>query len=273
MSTTQLTVEKLATLKNNLIENYTTSVENMIQSIINEPIMPTTLHNLILDSNIEKFKIMLELNLADVNSVDKYKNTPLIIAIDRGKLEFVKLLIDAGAKINIQNIYGNTALHKACMGYKLDIVKILVDAGVDLNIINANGDTALLEAIGYNDEIIDIVKILVDAGADLNIKNINGNTVLHRAARNNLINVVKMLLNAGADVNIKNHTNKKPSKMTTNKEIQNLFKEKTNFATKQYIDENNQLKSEIIRLQQQLTDAETKNLALVTKIKQVLITD
>ena len=66
-----------------------------------------------------------------------------MIASYYGHLKTVKVLIDSGAKLNIQNNDGDTALMFASRRYNSAGVKELIDAGADPNIQNNNGDTAL----------------------------------------------------------------------------------------------------------------------------------
>src|SRR5690242_1443895 len=48
---------------------------------------------------------------ADVNAKSPYGATPLFFACDRGNLEIVKLLLDRGAEVNVQDtFYNSTAL-------------------------------------------------------------------------------------------------------------------------------------------------------------------
>ena len=57
----------------------------------------------------------------DINHTDKEGNTPLILAIKENNLAFVRLLIDKGANLDIQNKDRNTALMCAAHNGHLDI--------------------------------------------------------------------------------------------------------------------------------------------------------
>lgn len=62
-----------------------------------------------------------------------------------GQLDCVRLLVDAGAKLNpVDSSFGdgNTALHKAILGGHEDVYAYLVDKGADINLANSDGITA-----------------------------------------------------------------------------------------------------------------------------------
>ena len=69
------------------------------------------------------------------------------------KLRIVRLLLDRGANVNIQNNYGQTALIVASRKGRIDIVESLLDSGADPNIRNNDGGTALMiaEREGHDD--------------------------------------------------------------------------------------------------------------------------
>ena len=88
-------------------------------------------------------------------------NTPLMLSVEE-HTESAKILINKGAKINIQNRGGYTALMKAVGN--TEIAKILIDKGANLNLQTKGGETALmLAAEKYND----VVKLLLDKGANI----------------------------------------------------------------------------------------------------------
>jgi cytochrome c len=57
---------------------------------------------------------------------------PLLAAVVRGKVEFIKLLLDNGANPNAA-VESETVLHIAVKRGRLDCVKALVEAGADVN--------------------------------------------------------------------------------------------------------------------------------------------
>lgn len=72
---------------------------------------------------------------ADVNAVDEFGNTALMIAASDNDLETTKCLVKLGAKTEIQNRkrQGQTALHLAVSKGHVQIVRCLLENGADPN--------------------------------------------------------------------------------------------------------------------------------------------
>ncbi len=63
--------------------------------------------------------------------------------------DVVKLLLDHGANINLQNAEGNTPLHLAARNGKLSTVQLLMARGANPALANANGDVPITLAYRY----------------------------------------------------------------------------------------------------------------------------
>jgi len=134
---------------------------------------------------------------ANINAQEKlYGNTALVVASKYGYTEIVKLLLEAGADVNVKNKDGETALMKASYNGYTEIVKMLIDAGADVNIKDRYGTTALMLASLYG--YTEIVELLIKAGANVNIKNSYGGTALRWASANGSTKIVELLKEAGA---------------------------------------------------------------------------
>ena len=63
---------------------------------------------------------------------------PLISAIDEERLDFVQILLQAEADVNLRNYslhrYGETSLCLAVRRQRLDLIQVLLQAGADINI-------------------------------------------------------------------------------------------------------------------------------------------
>ncbi len=115
--------------------------------------------------------------------------------VGNGKLSpfTLKILIAAGAGLDIKDSNSNTALILAINEGDEDIAKLLIDKGADLNMQDRNGYTALMLAVINNDK--DMVKLLIDEGADLDIKK-QGYTALDMAREYNKADIIKMIEDA-----------------------------------------------------------------------------
>ncbi|ENN74189.1 uncharacterized protein LOC109540990 isoform X1 [Dendroctonus ponderosae] len=83
--------------------------------------------------------------LADVNiRASQYGQTALMLAVSHGRIDTVKMLLEAGADINIQDEDGSTALMCAAEHGHIDIVKhFLSQPDCDSSITDVDGSTAL----------------------------------------------------------------------------------------------------------------------------------
>lgn len=116
---------------------------------------------------LELLKLTLQAG-ADVHSTDSYNGTGLIRAADRGHVEIIKELLETDIKVNHINRLGWTALLEAIIlgdggPRHTEVVRLLVEAGADVNLADGNGVTPLAHARqrGYNE----MIEILQNAGA------------------------------------------------------------------------------------------------------------
>jgi ankyrin repeat protein len=95
--------------------------------------------------------------------------------------EIAQVLIDAGADVNAKSIYERipTPVFEYCDDDDLDILKLLIEAGADLEVRDGEGNTPLLKAVRYDNEA---AILLMDAGADIHVRNNEGYTPLLLAA-------------------------------------------------------------------------------------------
>jgi len=118
------------------------------------------------------------------------------LAIENKDIDAIKVFIRYKFDINVKDDEGNIAL-KMSMGH-YNILKLLIDAGADINIQDNNGRTVLMTASIYN--IIGCAKLLTDNGADINIKDYTSRTAIMWATSNNHTDIVKLLIDANADI-------------------------------------------------------------------------
>jgi ankyrin repeat protein len=99
---------------------------------------------------------------ADVHATDSYNGTGLIRAADRGYVEIISELLKTNIRINHVNKLSWTALLEAIIlsdGGKqhTEVVRLLVDAGADVNLPDKDGVTPLAHAKSKN--FTEIIKI------------------------------------------------------------------------------------------------------------------
>lgn len=100
------------------------------------------IHTAVLKGDIAAIKQHIA-SKSDLNIKESYGgSTPLISATLFGKTEIVKLLIDAGAMLNVQNNEGSTALITGAFFCRPEIVKMLLAKKADKTIKNKYGSTA-----------------------------------------------------------------------------------------------------------------------------------
>ena len=179
-------------------------------------------------------------NGADPNLTNKGAWSPLYLAVDNRNieggdypvpkadmdgLEFIKKLIDKGAKINhrvqestwYRTVFtsqwvhedGATAFWRAAQSSDLTVMKLLLAHGADPNIATNVGVTPLqvaagigwVEGITYEwskDANVETIKLLLSLGNDPNAQAQTGRTALHGAGHKGATRVIQTLVDAGA---------------------------------------------------------------------------
>lgn len=133
---------------------------------------------------------------ADVNAADKRGSTPIIWA-SRGGAPLVRLLLEGGARPDVQNEWGQTPLLAAADNGNAESVGLLLDAGADPGRPEAAfGMTPLHLAalLGYRD----VAEKLLSGGADVNARDREGRTPLDVALRYGHRGMVEALVAGGA---------------------------------------------------------------------------
>ncbi|HAB34016.1 MAG TPA: hypothetical protein DCE40_07945, partial [Exiguobacterium sp.] len=119
--------------------------------------------------------------------------TPLHYAAQEGKAKKVKLLLEAGAEVDVIGLDGFTPLYLAVGNNHPKAVKVLLKAGADIEAENvADGDTAVLalaSAYGYER----IVRLLLSYGADPLHRNEDGRTARGAALDNDHHQIAEIL--------------------------------------------------------------------------------
>jgi uncharacterized protein len=83
--------------------------------------------------NVQKVIDLIE-NGADVNALDRYGQTALMLAAHHGYYEIVEILITHRANLNITSKFGLSALMLAIVAGHAEVARILVKAGADVSL-------------------------------------------------------------------------------------------------------------------------------------------
>lgn len=121
--------------------------------------------------------------------------------------------------VNFQLEHG-TPLTLATFEGRVNVVRLLLDAGADPDYPAENGWTPLIAA--SNDGRTRIVEILLEAGADPNKADLKGNTALHHLCfcpRKTAPEVARLLISKGANRLQTNHDGLTASRMALEKRM------------------------------------------------------
>lgn len=144
---------------------------------------------------------------------------PLGMAAKKGRVEIMKLLIEAGAGTNTRYLGGNTPLHYAygsASDKRDEATQLLFDKGAEPGLVNCAGISPFYEFVKAGDARF--VKLSIEKGADINTfyvgrKTDDGcgesykappeTTPLILAIEERKIEVAKLLIESGADTRLK----------------------------------------------------------------------
>lgn len=148
---------------------------------------------------------------------DQSQSTPLHRAVARGSLLSVKLLLENGADPLLTNSFGINALQQAASRGSNEIVQTLLDHGAEIDGYDASCQTpgpypALATAVLFNKPMT--VQLLLQRGANVNIQTSLNDQILpsplHLAASKRLFQVVDILLQHKPNLELRDRSNQTP---------------------------------------------------------------
>ena len=139
---------------------------------------------------------------ADVNSSHQSKafEWALEFWVERNGVEYLKLLVEAGAKVN-NSVAVQAGLIQAVGMGSVECVNLLIEAGVDVNAAHEDYSSKTALFVAATKGSTSIIKLLLKSGADVNIRDNKGSTALFTAVQSVPSKSIELLLKAGADVN------------------------------------------------------------------------
>uniref|UniRef100_A0A0G4F5B3 Uncharacterized protein n=1 Tax=Chromera velia CCMP2878 TaxID=1169474 RepID=A0A0G4F5B3_9ALVE len=151
---------------------------------------------------------LFEMDVANhVRSFQAVEPETLCAAVESESLDDLSLLLNVGAHVD-GLVQGETALMLATVEGSLGAVKLLVEAGADLQVQCGEGDPVGFSALHFacnEGPQLEIAEYLLSEGADPNAVDIFGVPPLHCAAMEGHIEVLELLLSRQADLNAKDH--------------------------------------------------------------------
>jgi hypothetical protein len=154
------------------------------------------------DGDVARIQQLLDAKAPVDEQLGTEKATPLMYAAGFGRLDAVKMLIKAGARLDLRDSWGQAALWSAVRLDRFDCVTELLAAGADSNVRTNYGQTPLIVAAEL--ESTRCLVALLEKHPDLNAVDNVGFSALMRAAWVGRFENVKALLKAGADIDLEN---------------------------------------------------------------------
>ncbi len=141
-------------------------------------------------------------------SVSFGRRTPLHMAVLYRRGDIAKVLVEAGAHINVQDEYGRSPLHYAAQLGLSHLVKMLAEAGADLNkVTDREGQTPLFDALCCEGPVF---TQLIALGANPLAVDHNKKSIVHMAAQYDRPDAVEIAFRHGADLNAVNQDGHTP---------------------------------------------------------------
>lgn len=145
----------------------------------------------------------------EINELNYYSETPLLLATNENNEEYTKFLISKGADVNLINRNYNSCLMYSCMNSNLEISKLLILNGAEINCYDMQKDTPLFYACGCDNRTnlnLDLIKFLISKNAKFNTISEEGFSVLHYASgctnKRPDFEVLKYLINIKVDIDL-----------------------------------------------------------------------
>ena len=164
---------------------------------------------------------------ADHAAADEAGETALMHAAHNGHVAAVEALIAAGADVNAKSPQGWTALAKAAYngdterGY-VEVLEVLHEAGASLDERIFFGITPLMLAAGGGDAAV--VEWLINAGADVLATNEGGRTARLMASDKFYVDVINLLTEAERQLGVSEDGSCSSTKSVVKPQVVNLMK-------------------------------------------------
>ncbi|KAJ8919027.1 hypothetical protein NQ315_016932 [Exocentrus adspersus] len=162
-----------------------------------DPLLLSGVLRAVVEGNLDAVKAMIESGKS-VNINDNNGNTPLHIAVIKNNLKILEYLLSRyDIIVNVRNFRGETPLYEAVKIGHLTSTKMLIAAGANVNIPNYEDVTPLHISVSHPE----ILHLLIRNNATIDAADYCDDTPLHEAILDVSLESVCMLLYYNADAN------------------------------------------------------------------------
>ena len=124
----------------------------------------TPLHYLAVEDRLDAVKLLFE-HGAEIDTLNRFGNSALAEAASLGYVALVEWMLANGATLDLAG-QGEPTLHEAVQGGSVDVVRLLIAAGADVDVVDSLRRTPLHAAVS-SDERRELIAVLVAAGANI----------------------------------------------------------------------------------------------------------
>ncbi|XP_019860489.1 PREDICTED: uncharacterized protein LOC105315081, partial [Amphimedon queenslandica] len=170
----------------------------------------TLLHCAGKSGKVEMLEFWISSGDYDVNVQDKWKRTPLFNAVKSGSIEALLILLINEAGTDVVDKDGKTLLHCASESGKVEMLEFWISSGdYDVNVKDKKNRTPLFNAVKSGS--IEAVDILLTNGARADVVDEDGKTLLHCAGESGKVEMFEYWIERGDyDVNVKDKRKRTP---------------------------------------------------------------
>jgi len=152
--------------------------------------------------DLTQVKALVSASDVDINVIDSFQSSPLMMAVDNRHLAVAEYLLQNGADIHLDNKYGYTPLMQAVMRNDAKMVSMLLDKGAKIDQKNFYTElTSLMMAVDNGS--MEMVELLIARQANLNLQDGRGRSALMHATAARQAKIAQRLTQAGADATLK----------------------------------------------------------------------
>jgi len=167
--------------------------KSQIVQVILKYIKSITIHEACAAGLTEQVQLMIEQKPEVINELSSHGFYPLGIASHFGKEDIVRILLRNHANPNSssQNGYNVFPLHSALSNQQDNIAKMLIEAGAEVNVLQSSKISPLHLAAQHGN--IDLIIILLENGANIEIRNDFGQTASDLASDKGYLEIAQIL--------------------------------------------------------------------------------